>query len=201
MIQRRWQPWKATLSVASLFVTSVALTGCPKTPAATLSASAANPGTIGPSATSPRAGSGAVGETGGRSASLAGLASGTTLPALPSPGEFADIAALKDVHFLFDKAEVRPEEAKTLDADVRWLKANGKTLVLIEGHCDERGTNEYNLALGERRARATREYLVSHGIDGPRISTISYGEERPLCTEHTEGCWAKNRRAHLLVRP
>jgi len=73
--------------------------------------------------------------------------------------------------------------------------------LLIEGHCDERGTNEYNLALGERRAKATMNYLVSQGIQANRITIISYGEERPICTEKTEACWAKNRRANFLVKP
>jgi peptidoglycan-associated lipoprotein len=73
--------------------------------------------------------------------------------------------------------------------------------VLIEGHCDERGTNEYNLALGERRAKSTMNYLVSQGVQASRITIISYGEERPVCNEKTEECWAKNRRAHFLVKP
>ena len=79
-------------------------------------------------------------------------------------------------------------------------KSNQSALLLIEGHADERGTNEYNLALGERRAKATRDYLVSVGIDAGRITVISYGEERPICTEKTDACWAKNRRAHFLVK-
>ena len=82
-----------------------------------------------------------------------------------------------------------------------WLKSNASNLVLIEGHCDERGTNEYNLALGERRAKATMNYLVSQGIQANRITIISYGEERPVCNEKTEACWAKNRRANFLVKP
>ena len=72
--------------------------------------------------------------------------------------------------------------------------------MLIEGHCDERGTNEYNLGLGDRRARATMNYLVSQGVQAGRISTVSYGEERPVCTEHNESCWQKNRRAQFLVK-
>ena len=92
-------------------------------------------------------------------------------------------------------------DAKTLDRNANWLKSNPNHLVLIEGHCDERGTNEYNLALGERRAKSTMNYLVSQGVQANRITIISYGEERPQCTEHTESCWAKNRRAHFLVKP
>ena len=80
------------------------------------------------------------------------------------------------------------------------MKANGKALILIEGHADERGTDEYNLALAERRAEATRNYLVAQGVASGRINLISYGEERPFCTEHTESCWSSNRRAHFLVK-
>ena len=72
--------------------------------------------------------------------------------------------------------------------------------MLIEGHCDERGTNEYNLALGERRAKSTMNYLVSQGVQASRITIISYGKERPVCTEHTEDCWARNRRSHFLTK-
>ena len=111
------------------------------------------------------------------------------------------IAELKDIHFDFDKYDIRPGDAKMLDTNAGWLKSNPNHLVLIEGHCDERGTNEYNLALGERRAKSTMNYLVSQGVQASRITIISYGEERPLCTEHNEECWAKNRRAHFLVKP
>jgi peptidoglycan-associated lipoprotein len=104
------------------------------------------------------------------------------------------------IHFDFDKANIRAGDAKILDANARWLRDNPKQVVLIEGHCDERGTNEYNLALGERRARATMSYLVGRGIQAARISTISYGEERPLCTERDERCWSRNRRAQFLTK-
>jgi peptidoglycan-associated lipoprotein len=119
----------------------------------------------------------------------------------PSPKEFEATAALRDVFFEFDKYDIRPEDAKTLDASATWLKANAENLVLIEGHCDERGTNEYNLALGERRAKATMNYLVSQGVQANRITIISYGEERPSCNEKNDSCWAKNRRARFLVKP
>ena len=121
--------------------------------------------------------------------------------ARPSPREFMAIPELKDINFDFDKYDIRPGDAKVLDANAGWLKSNPDQLVLIEGHCDERGTNEYNLALGERRAKSTMNYLVSQGVQSGRITIISYGEERPLCTEHNEGCWAKNRRSHFLVKP
>jgi peptidoglycan-associated lipoprotein len=143
-------------------------------------------------------GAGAPG-AGGTGPGVAG-ATGTTIPALPSPKEFAETSSLRDVHFDFDKYEIRAQDKPVLDENAKWLKQNGNALLLIEGHADERGTNEYNLALGERRAKATRDHLVSLGIDGGRITVISYGEERPLCTERTEACWAQNRRGHFLVK-
>jgi peptidoglycan-associated lipoprotein len=115
------------------------------------------------------------------------------------PKDFADTANLKDIHFDFDKYDIRGGDAKILDANAAWLKSNDN-LVLIEGHCDERGTNEYNLALGERRAKSTMNYLVAQGVQAARITIISYGKERPVCSEHSEDCWAKNRRAHFLVK-
>jgi peptidoglycan-associated lipoprotein len=110
------------------------------------------------------------------------------------------VDALRDVFFEFDRYNIRPVDAKVLDRNAAWLKENQTQLVLIEGHCDERGTSEYNLALGERRAKAAMGYLVAQGIQANRITIISYGKERPSCTEHTEACWAKNRRAHFLVK-
>ena len=127
-------------------------------------------------------------------------ATGTTIPSLPSPKEFVESASLRDVLFDFDRYDIRTGDKGTLDENAKWLKSNQSALLLIEGHADERGTNEYNLALGERRAKATRDYLVSVGIDAGRITVISYGEERPICTEKTEACWTKNRRAHFLVK-
>jgi peptidoglycan-associated lipoprotein len=122
-------------------------------------------------------------------------------PVRPSPKEFVAIDALKPIYFDFDKYDIRPGDRRILDANAQWLKEHANQLVLIEGHCDERGTNEYNLALGERRAKSAMNYLVSQGVQANRITIISYGEERPVCTEHTEECWAKNRRAHFLVKP
>jgi peptidoglycan-associated lipoprotein len=121
-------------------------------------------------------------------------------PALPSPHEFSETAGLRDVYFDFDRAALRPEDVRILDANARWLLANPGALVLIEGHADERGTNEYNLSLGESRARVAREQLVSRGVVASRITILSYGEERPTCRETSEACWAHNRRAHFLVR-
>jgi peptidoglycan-associated lipoprotein len=110
------------------------------------------------------------------------------------------VAGLKTIHFDFDKSDIRPDAAEILEANARWLTANPKEIVLIEGHCDSRGTNEYNLALGERRARAAMNFLVSRGVTTDRITVISYGEERPVCREADEECWAKNRRAVFLAK-
>ncbi len=84
---------------------------------------------------------------------------------------------------------------------IAWLKANPGTLLLIEGHTDERGTSEYNLGLGDLRASAAKRYMMDQGVASARMVAISYGKERPLCTEHTESCWARNRRAHFLAKP
>lgn len=124
----------------------------------------------------------------------------TMFPTLPSPQDFKDAAGLRDVHFEFDRATVRAEDLRILDANARWLVEHPGVLVLIEGHADERGTSEYNLALGENRARMTRERLVSQGVVAARITLVSYGEEQPSCRQSSEGCWAKNRRAHFLVK-
>ena len=118
----------------------------------------------------------------------------------PSPREFVPVVDLKDINFAFDRAEIGSEAAMVLDTNAQWLKANPNHLLLIEGHADERGTNEYNLALGDRRAKASMNYLIAHGVRASRISIISYGEEHPLCREHTEDCWTMNRRAHFGVK-
>jgi len=106
---------------------------------------------------------------------------------------------LQDAYFDYDKYELRDDARSALATDAEWLKKFSTIQILIEGHCDDRGTNEYNLALGERRANAAKDYLVSLGLDGGRVKTVSYGEERPFCTEANEACWAKNRRAHLVI--
>jgi len=106
---------------------------------------------------------------------------------------------LGDVYFDFDRAELTEESRNRLARNADWLRGHPEFVVRIEGHCDERGTNEYNLALGERRAGAARDYLSSLNVAASRLSTLSYGEERPQCADSTEGCWARNRRAHFLI--
>lgn len=106
---------------------------------------------------------------------------------------------LKDAFFEFDRYDLLPAQRDALAADATWLKAHPSVKAKIEGHCDERGTAAYNMALGERRAAAARDYLVSLGVDGSRLQTISYGKERPFSTGHDEAAWAQNRRAHFVV--
>ena len=96
-------------------------------------------------------------------------------------------------HFDFDKSNIRPEDIAVLDQKVAILQANPNLRIRVAGNCDERGSDEYNLALGNRRATSAKQYLVSHGVDGGRIETVSYGEERPLDPSHNEEAWAKNR--------
>jgi peptidoglycan-associated lipoprotein len=185
----------SALLVVPVLVLALFLAGCPKRPATT--AASAPPPTGSPSP-SPAAPSTTPAPGPGMTPSPA--APSTATPATPPrPSEFRETDNLKDVYFDFDKYDIRAGDARILDANAAWLKTNND-LVLIEGHCDERGTNEYNLALGERRAKATMNYLVGQGVQANRITIISYGKERPTCPEHTEACWAKNRRAHFLVK-
>ena len=106
---------------------------------------------------------------------------------------------LKDIHFEFDRAKLRSEDTGILDHNAAWMRANPRYIILIEGHADDRGTTEYNVALGERRANATKNYLLGQGVPASRVTIVSYGKDRPLCLEHNEKCWGKNRRAHFLV--
>jgi peptidoglycan-associated lipoprotein len=114
-------------------------------------------------------------------------------------GEIFESTLLKDIHFDFDKYDVRLGDTEILQGNAALLMKYPAVRIEVEGHCDERGTVEYNLALGERRANSTKQYLISLGVSADRISTISYGEERPLDPGHNEEAWAKNRRAHFTI--
>ncbi|MGE5217700.1 MAG: peptidoglycan-associated lipoprotein Pal [Chloroflexota bacterium] len=114
-------------------------------------------------------------------------------------GEPASGGPLKDINFSFDSAALSETARATLKTHADWLKGNPGARVQIEGHCDERGTAEYNMALGAKRAQAALDYLATLGIAANRLSTVSYGEEIPLCKEHNETCWAKNRRDRFVV--
>lgn len=106
----------------------------------------------------------------------------------------------ENVHFDFDKYVLTPQAMMVLDEKAVYLRDNRRVRVLIEGHADERGTNEYNLALGDRRANSAKNYLIKSGVDASRFTTISYGEEQPLCNQRNESCWTKNRRAQFRIR-
>lgn len=110
------------------------------------------------------------------------------------------VVAIENIHFDFDKYNIRDDAKPVLRGVSDWLVKNKSAKMLLEGHCDERGTNEYNLALGEKRAKSTRDYLVSSGVGKDRLEMISFGEERPLCKEQTEECWQKNRRVQFVIK-
>jgi peptidoglycan-associated lipoprotein len=133
----------------------------------------------------------------------------STTPPPPKPVESnpvpekppVDLAyQLVDIHFDFDRADLRGSDRDILTRHGDWLSDNPSVRLSIEGHCDERGTVEYNLALGERRARTAKDFLVSYGVDAGRLETISYGKERPEDPGHDESAWAKNRRAEFVKR-
>ena len=187
------------MTVTAVLLFGLAVAGCAKQPA-TMAASA--PAPSGAAVTSPAKPMAEAASTAGRSgaSSTGSTTRSVDASGRPATQEFRALPDLLDVHFDFDRYDIRPDAARTVAANARLLRARGESAVLIEGHCDERGTTEYNLALGERRARATMNALVSQGIDARRITIVSYGEDRPACSDHTEACWAKNRRARFLVR-
>ena len=115
-------------------------------------------------------------------------------PEEPQERAAAGAAGLQPIYFDFDRSFIRDDARAVLKANAEWLKANPQVKVRIEGNCDERGTKEYNQALGQRRAASAKKYLTDLGISGKRISLISYGKEKPICSEQNEDCWQKNRR-------
>jgi len=138
---------------------------------------------------------GGMGESGmgpGGGSSLTKLQKGTL-------GE-GDQGPLKDIHFGYNDYTIQPQDNDILRANADWLQQNRTSRVQVEGHCDERGSEEYNIALGAKRAQAAKDYLQTLGINADRISTISYGKELPVCQDHTEDCWSQNRRDHFAVQ-
>ena len=200
-----------------LVIASLTLVGCPKPPsigqpgesavapgpaptgsAASGSSTGTEPSVSRPSlpaetplgsAGGPGAGTG-LGPGGPGGAGATGQGAGT-------PGGAAGASPLKDIYFDYDRFTVLEDQKATLNQDAAWLKANPGVKVTIEGHCDERGAAEYNLGLGERRARAVKEYLAAAGIAADRLATISYGKERPLVLGHDENACKWNRRVHF----
>lgn len=107
---------------------------------------------------------------------------------------------VKDVYFDYDRADVRTDQQGSVQADVQFLGQHTNMNITVEGHCDERGSTEYNIALGDKRASATKNALTAAGVSASRIKTISYGKEKPFCTESNEACWQQNRRGHLVLQ-
>jgi peptidoglycan-associated lipoprotein len=128
----------------------------------------------------------------GNGSSRSGEDEARTLP-------FKDTSLLQDIYYKFDKYDLDEDSRSTLRKNASYLKGNSSAVIEIQGHCDERGTNNYNVALGERRAHSAKMYLVSQGVSARRIHTISYGEERPFCFDSNAACWQNNRRAHFRI--
>lgn len=124
----------------------------------------------------------------------------STDTAPPPSSDEGTSTALQDAYFDFDDASLRDDAKNALEGNAKYMERNSSVAVVVEGHCDERGSVEYNIALGEKRARAAKDFLVSYGVTASRITTISYGKERPFDPGHSEEAWAKNRRAHFVAK-
>jgi peptidoglycan-associated lipoprotein len=129
-----------------------------------------------------------------------GSAAGKRRAELTKEEAAAAEAGLKDVFFHYDSWTISDDGSKALIHDAAWLKQNPKAVMRIEGHCDERGNQDYNLVLGEKRAKAARGYIIDLGVSPKQIAIVSYGEERPFCVEQAETCYQQNRRGHMLLR-
>jgi len=184
---------------AVLLLSGALLAGCPKKP----NVGQAGPGTVGPqAATTTQTPPGPSAKPIETPVSRPAAPREAAVP--PQPGARGTGASspaespLKDIFFDFDKATMRDDQKAALAQDVTWLKAHPAARSIVEGHCDERGTAEYNLALGDRRAKAVRDALVAAGIQADRIRTVSYGKERPFLLGHDESAWKLNRRAQFV---
>ncbi|HSB70981.1 MAG TPA: peptidoglycan-associated lipoprotein Pal [Candidatus Methylomirabilis sp.] len=196
------------LSTMGVLVVSLALLGCPKRPEVMQAAPSpvGPPAAVAPAPTPPPAPP-PVAETPVTPPSAPVAETPVTPPSAPAetPVQAAPPAAvpaaspMKDVFFDFDKSALREDQKAALNEGVAWLKENPRVNIVIEGHCDERGTTEYNIGLGERRAGAVKEYLVAAGIAAERIAAISYGKERPFVLGHDESAWKWNRRGHFVI--
>jgi peptidoglycan-associated lipoprotein len=179
---------------------SLMLLGCPKRP----EVGQAGPGAVGPAAATAPAPAPAQPSPQTGEARVTQPPAPTETPVQPAPAAQAQAqvpaaSPLKDVFFEFDKSAIRDDQKPALNEDVAWLKGNAKAKITVEGHCDERGTAEYNLALGERRAKAVKDYLIAAGVPATLVSTISYGKERPFVLGHDESAWKWNRRGHFVI--
>jgi peptidoglycan-associated lipoprotein len=136
---------------------------------------------------------------GGSASATATVSVNAPPPPAPAPAPAPDFyQEVRDAYFDYDRAEIRADAREALSKTADFLKANPSIKVTIEGHCDERGSTEYNLGLGDRRAAAVKQYLVSLGISADRMTTVSFGKEKPFCMEHNETCWQQNRRGHFV---
>lgn len=122
-----------------------------------------------------------------------------SIPSGSAAATAANVTGLGDIFFDFDRYNIKTDAQSVLEGDARWLRDEQGKSLLVEGYCDERGTQAYNLILGENRAKASKRYLEDLGIPASRLLTTSYGKEKPFCKDHNEGCWSKNRRAHFVV--
>ena len=178
--------------VSAAVILALFVTGCAKQPAVTQAAA--------PPPTGPPVAAAPAPPVAAAPAPAPAAPAPPVVTARPAPKEFAPEPQLPDIYFDFDKSAIRPDAAKVLQASAEWLNGHADRTLLIEGHCDERGTEAYNLALGDRRAHATRDFLVAYGVIARRINVISYGKEQPQCSEHNEECWSRNRRAHFVLK-
>jgi peptidoglycan-associated lipoprotein len=184
--------WK--WAVLALSIAALMSVGCAKKQTVKSEGAQTPPGASTPSA---------VGEAPVKEAPPAPIAVAPAMPPAVAPGVAVTeekISQFEDVRFDFDKSEVREDGRKTSGVVADYLKKHPRAKVQIEGHCDERGTAEYNLALGERRATAVMSYIVSLGVPKSALSTVSFGKEKPLDPGHNEEAWAKNRRAHFILQ-
>jgi len=191
------------LFAAAVLIGSLALYGCPKRPEVMVAA----PAPVGPAAATvpapaPAPPSPRTAETPVTRPPAPAETPVQPAPAAPAPAPAAvpGPSPLKDVFFDFDKSTIRDDQKAALNDNVGWLKGNTGAKLLVEGHTDERGTAEYNLGLGERRAKAVKDYLIAAGIAADRLSTISYGKERPFVLGHDESAWKWNRRGHFVLQ-
>ena len=190
------------LFAAAVLIGSLALYGCPKRPEVLQ----AGPAAVGPPAATAPAPAPAPAQPSPQTAEtpVTRTPAPAETPVQPAPAAAAAAvpgpSPLKDVFFDFDKANIRDDQKAALNDNVGWLKGNTGAKLLIEGHTDERGTAEYNLGLGERRAKAVKDYLIAAGIAADRVSTISYGKERPFVLGHDESAWKWNRRGHFTIQ-
>jgi peptidoglycan-associated lipoprotein len=191
MMKRIRIPW-SVCGVVALFSLAACAPSATNKPDSATSAKRADAGASGGDRRAGEGQRGGTGESNTGADSLKQLQEGKP-PTTPAS------SPLKDVFYEFDRYDLSADARSTLRANADWLKNNPSARVEIEGHCDERGTSEYNLALGAKRAQAAREFLSTLGIPADRLSTISYGQEIPVCREHSEDCWKQNRRARFVI--